>query len=283
MSLLFNTLNRFVIAFLTRSDHLLISSLQSPSAVILEPKKRKSVTTSTFSPNICHEVVGPDAMILVFLIFSFKPALSLSFFTLLKRLFSSSLLSAIRVVSSTYLRLLMFLPPILILACNSFRPAFLMMCSEYRLNKWGTADSLFCIRLGLNSGEGNGTPLQYSCLENPMDRGTWWAAVHGIAESDITEQLHFHFSRSCIGEGNGNPLQCSCLENPRDGGAWWAAIFGVAQSWTRLKRLSSSSSSRTKFHYIHWSMIPISNPAEKLAMIMNCWFIHKELQTTLNI
>ena len=60
--------------------------------------------------------------------------------------------------------------------------------------------------------------------------------------SDMTEQLHFHFSLSCIGEGNGNPLQSSCLENPRDGGAWWAAIYGVAQSRTRLKRLSSSSS-----------------------------------------
>ena len=59
----------------------------------------------------------------------------------------------------------------------------------------------------------------------------------------MTEQLHFHFSLSCIGEGNGNPLQCSCLENPRDGGAWWAAVYGVAQSQTRLKRLSSSSSS----------------------------------------
>ena len=55
--------------------------------------------------------------------------------------------------------------------------------------------------------------------------------------------LHFHFSLSCIGGGNGNPLQCSCLENLRDGGAWWAAIYGVAQSWTQLKRLSSSSSS----------------------------------------
>ena len=58
-----------------------------------------------------------------------------------------------------------------------------------------------------------------------------------------TEQLHFHFSLSCIGEGHGNPLQRSCLENPRDGGAWWAAIYGVAQIRTRLKRLSSSSSS----------------------------------------
>ena len=59
----------------------------------------------------------------------------------------------------------------------------------------------------------------------------------------MTERLHFHFSLSRNGEGNGNPLQCSCLENPRDGGAWWAAIYGVAQSQTRLKRLSSSSSS----------------------------------------
>ena len=65
----------------------------------------------------------------------------------------------------------------------------------------------------------------------------------GHTESDMTERLHFDFSPSCIGEGNGNPLQCSCLENPRDGGAWWAAVYGVAQSRTRLKRLSSSSSS----------------------------------------
>ena len=65
----------------------------------------------------------------------------------------------------------------------------------------------------------------------------------GCEESDMTERLHFHFSLSCIGEGNGNPLQCSCLENPRDGGAWWAAVYWVAQSQTRLKRLSSSSSS----------------------------------------
>ena len=62
----------------------------------------------------------------------------------------------------------------------------------------------------------------------------------GLEEFDTTEQLHFHFSLSCIGEGNGNPLQCSCLENPRDRGAWWAAIYGVAQSWTQLKQLSGS-------------------------------------------
>ena len=84
----------------------------------------------------------------------------------------------------------------------------------------------------------NGTPLQYSCLGNPMGRGTWWAAGHEVAksqESGTTERLHFRFSLSCAGEGNGNPLQCSCLENPRDGGAWWAGVYGVAQSQTRLK------------------------------------------------
>ena len=96
-------------------------------------------------------------------------------------------------------------------------------------------------------GEGNGTPLQYSCLENPMDRGAWEAAVHGFAELGMAKRLHFHFSLSCIGEGNGNPLQCSCLEDPKDGGAWWAGVYGVAQSRTRLKRLSSSNSISDSF------------------------------------
>ena len=98
MSLLFNMLSRLFIAFLPRSKRLLISWLQSPSAVILEPKKIKSVTISTVSPTICHEVMGPDAMILVFWILSFKPTFSLSSFTFIKRLFSSCLLSATRVV-----------------------------------------------------------------------------------------------------------------------------------------------------------------------------------------
>ena len=66
MSLLFNMLSRLVITFLPRNKHLLISWLQSPSAVILEPRKIKSYTVSTVSPSICHEVMGPDAMVLVF-------------------------------------------------------------------------------------------------------------------------------------------------------------------------------------------------------------------------
>ena len=96
----------------------------------------------------------------------------------------------------------------------------------------------------INCGEGNGNPLQYSCLENPMDRGAWWAAVHGVAESrtrlsNFTFTFYFHAlekemaTHSCI----------LALENPRDRGAWWAAIYGVAQGRTQLKRLRSSSSS----------------------------------------
>ena len=93
--------------------------------------------------------------------------------------------------------------------------------------------------------EGNGTPFQYSCLESPMERRAWWAAVHGVTKSqtrlsDFTFTFHFH----ALGEGNANLLQCSCLENPRDRGAWWAAIYGVAQSQTLLTRLSSSSRGR---------------------------------------
>ena len=91
MSLLFNMLSMLVIAFLPRSKHLLISWLQAPHEVILEPKKIKSVTVSTVSPSICYDVMGPDAMILVFCMLSFKPTFSLSSFTFIKRLFNSSI------------------------------------------------------------------------------------------------------------------------------------------------------------------------------------------------
>ena len=129
MSLLFNMLSRLVIAFLPRSKCLLISWLQSSSAVILEPQKIKSDTVSTISPSICHEVMGPDAMIFVFWILSLKPTFPFSSFTFIKRLFSSSSLSAIRVVSAAHLRLLIFLLAILIPACASSSPAFHMMYS----------------------------------------------------------------------------------------------------------------------------------------------------------
>ena len=95
MFLLFNTLSRLVIAFLPRSKYLLISWLQSLSTVILEPRKIKSATVSVYSPSVCHEVMGLDAIILVFLMVSFKPAFYFAF-SFMKRLFSSSSFSAIR-------------------------------------------------------------------------------------------------------------------------------------------------------------------------------------------
>ena len=89
--------------------------------------------------------------------------------------------------------------------------------------------------------EGNGTHSstlvwRIPWTEEPGRLHSPW----GCEKLDTTERLHFHFPLSRIGEGNGNPLQCSCLENPRDRGAWWAALYGVAQSWTLLRRLSSS-------------------------------------------
>ena len=97
----------------------------------------------------------------------------------------------------------------------------------------------------------------------------------GWQESDTTERLHFHSLLSCFGEGNGNPLQCSCLENPRDGGAWWAAIYGVAQSRTRLKRLSSSSSSGRSLVFlelINFSFFSISGWCTELDYCDLEWF-----------
>ena len=130
MSLFFNMLSRLVITFLPKSKHLLISWLQSPFAVILEPKKIKSVTVSIVSPSICHEVMGPDAMILVFWMLSFTPTFSLSSFTFIKRLFSSSLF-AIRVVSSVSE---IKIPGIFLLSfsCSSFPFSFFCLCLSSR-------------------------------------------------------------------------------------------------------------------------------------------------------
>ena len=87
-------------------------------------------------------------------------------------------------------------------------------------------------------GEGYGTTLQYSCLENPTDGGAWWAAVHGVAKSQIQLSVFpftFHFHALEKEMATHSSVQCSCLENSRDGGASWAAIYGVAQSWTQMK------------------------------------------------
>ena len=79
-------------------------------------------------------------------------------------------------------------------------------------------------------GEGNDNALQYSCLEDLVDRGASWAAVYGVAQSQT--QLKRLSMCTCIGKGNGNTLQYSCLKNPVDRGAWWAAVYGVAESDT---------------------------------------------------
>ena len=98
--------------------------------------KKLSLTVSIVSPSICHEVMGPDAMILVLWMLNFKPTFSFSSFTYIKRHFSSSL-SAIRVVSSAYLKLLIFLPAILIPLCASSNWACFMMYSIFKLKKQG--------------------------------------------------------------------------------------------------------------------------------------------------
>ena len=136
MPLHFNMLSRLVIAFLSRSKHLLISWLQSPSAVILEPKKMKSVTVSIVSPSICHETTGLDEMIFIFWMLSSKSTFHSSLSLSLKGFFIKRL-SATRVVSSAYRMLLIFLPAILIPACASSSPAFHMRYSASKLNKQG--------------------------------------------------------------------------------------------------------------------------------------------------
>ena len=129
MSLLFNMLFKLVIAFLPWSKHLLISWQQSPPTLILESKKVKSDTVSTFVTSICHEVIGPDSIILIFWMLSCKPDFSLSSFTFIKRLFISSSRSGIRVESSAYLSFFIFLPAVLIPACASSSPIFHIMYS----------------------------------------------------------------------------------------------------------------------------------------------------------
>ena len=102
---------------------------------VLETKKIKSVTVCIFSPSTFHEVMGLDAIIFIFLMLSIKPAFSLFCFIFFKRCFSSSLLSALRVVAFTYPKLLIFPLAILILAYDSSSPGFCMMYSAYKLNK----------------------------------------------------------------------------------------------------------------------------------------------------
>ena len=167
MSLLFNMLSRLVITFLPRSKHLLMSCLQPPSAVILEPKKIKSVTVSIVSPSIYHEMIGQNAMVFVFWMLSFKSTFSLSSFTFFKRLFSSFSLSAINVVSSAYLRSLISLSAILISACASSWNLMWYTLHSWR-RKWQPTPVFL-------PGESQGRESQVGCR------------LWGRTESDTTE------------------------------------------------------------------------------------------------
>ena len=203
MSLVFDMLSRFVIGFLPRSKCLLISWLQSPSAVILEPKKIKSVNVSIGSPCICHQTMGWDAMILGFWMLSFKPSFSLSSFTSIKRFFNSSLLSAIRVMLSAYLRLLILLLAFLIPTSDSSRQAFHIMYSTYKSNKQGDNIQPYCTPFPtLNQSivpcpvlTAASWSVYWFCRCDTLDRSLPGFSIHGIFQARIPEWVAISFSR----------------------------------------------------------------------------------------
>jgi len=135
---------------------------------------------------------------------------------------------------------------------NSRRALTLWACVKGVLN---------CNPVLFTNGEGNGTPLQYSCLENPRDGGAWWAAVHGVAKSQ-TQLSNFTFPFRFHALKKEMATHSSVLENPRDGGAWWAAIYGVTQSQTRLKWLSSSSGCLPRWHWRSHNRTPLSGSCQ---------------------
>ena len=125
------------------------------------------------------------------------------------------------------------------------------------------------------------TSFRYVARKSYGRRSLVGCSPWGREELDSTERLHFQFSLSCIGEGNGNPLQCSRLENPRDGGAWWAALYGIAQSRTRLKRLSSSSSSIwVKHKFLAMKASPSNAPSKHPQKCPRCC-LHSQINGSL--
>ena len=225
MSRLFNMLSRLDITFLQRSKYFLISWLQSPSAVILEPPKIKPY----------H-----DTMILVFWMLNFKPTSSLSSFTSIKRLFSSSSLSAIRVVSSAYLRLLIFLLAILIPACASSNPPFLMMYSAYGVGRF--------------LGEGNGYHPSILAQKIPRTKepgglqstGLQRVRQDWVKKITLSEKSHFHLvAKLCLtlcnpvdcspgfpGDTSGKEPTCQCRRHKRYGFDFWVRKI----LWRRIQQ-----------------------------------------------
>ena len=269
MSVLFNALSRFVIAFLPRSK-----PFNFMAAVTIHSdfgaQENKVCHCFHCFPIYMPWSDGTRCHDLSFWMLSLKPAFSLSSFTFIKRLLSSSSLSAIRVVSSAYLKLLIFLPAILIPICSSFSLAFCMIYSAYKLNKQGENIQPWhtpCPVLNKSVVPCSVPTVASRPAYRFHRRQVWWSGKKELLREPkmifirkyfINHKSDFCFSLSCIGEGNGNPLQCCCLENPRDGGAWWAAIYGVAQSRTRLKWLSGSSSGPRCMVCEHqWALKPL--------------------------
>ena len=158
-----------------------------------EAEENKTCHCFHFFPFCLSWSATLNIMILVLWMLSFKAAFLLSSFTFIKRLLSSSSLSAISVLSSASLRLLIFLPAILTPACDSSSLAFHVMYysayldfpggSQGKESTCSGGDLGLILKLGRSPGGEHGNPLHYSCLENPMDKGAWWAIVHGIAKS----------------------------------------------------------------------------------------------------
>ena len=187
MSLLLNMLSRLVITFLPRSKPLLISWLQSPSAVILEPQKIKSATVSTVSPSICHEVMGSNAMIFVFWILSFKSTFSLSSLFLKSYSFVHSVIILRNHLPDQYLQRSGFCfmwwrlgkHKVLLLKCLSFpggSDSKESACNEGKTWVWSLSwkDPLK---------EGMATHSNILAWRIPKDRGAWQTTVHGVAKS----------------------------------------------------------------------------------------------------
>ena len=180
----------------------------------------KSITVSIVSPSICHQVMRLDAMIFNFWMLSFKPTFSLSTFTFIKRLFSSFSLSAIRVMSSAYLRLLIFLPAILISAYASSSPAFHMMYSAYKLNKQGLIFRTAAAK------------SRQSCptLCDPIDSSPPVSAVPGILQARTLECVAISFSNAWKWKVKVKSLSHVQLIDPMDWSLPGSSVHGIFQA-----------------------------------------------------